>query len=101
MAEATDTRAWHEIVQDVLKRHKVESRDLRARQRAASADRAACMPTRTSPPSPVTREEEALGINAGAWMGGTRGILLMQTSGFRDVAERRSPRCRCRSRSPS
>lgn len=29
-----------------------------------------------------TREEEALGIICGAWMGGTRGILLMQTSGF-------------------
>ena len=28
------------------------------------------------------REEEALGIVAGAWMGGLRGIVLMQTSGF-------------------
>ena len=33
-----------------------------------------------------TREEEALGINAGAWMGGLRGILLMQTSGFATLA---------------
>ena len=30
----------------------------------------------------VAREEEGLGINAGAWMAGRRGILLMQTSGF-------------------
>ena len=30
----------------------------------------------------TTREEEALGVLTGAWMGGTRGILLMQTSGF-------------------
>ena len=30
----------------------------------------------------TTREEEAVGIVSGAWMGGTRGILLMQTSGF-------------------
>ena len=30
----------------------------------------------------VTREEEGLGIISGAWMGGLRGILLMQTSGF-------------------
>jgi len=30
----------------------------------------------------VTREEEGLGIISGAWMGGTRGALLMQTSGF-------------------
>jgi sulfopyruvate decarboxylase alpha subunit len=28
------------------------------------------------------REEEAIGIVAGAWMGGVRGIALMQTSGF-------------------
>jgi sulfopyruvate decarboxylase alpha subunit len=30
----------------------------------------------------TTREEEALGIVTGAWMGGMRGALLMQTSGF-------------------
>jgi sulfopyruvate decarboxylase alpha subunit len=29
-----------------------------------------------------TREEEAVGIVAGAWMGGMRGAVLMQTSGF-------------------
>ena len=32
-----------------------------------------------------TREEEALGIVAGAWMGGMRGALLMQTSGFATI----------------
>ncbi len=31
---------------------------------------------------PTAREEEAVGILSGAWMGGMRGILLMQTSGF-------------------
>ena len=31
------------------------------------------------------REEEALGIVAGAWMAGMRGITLMQTSGFATV----------------
>ncbi|MGE0222741.1 MAG: decarboxylase [Acetobacteraceae bacterium] len=30
----------------------------------------------------VAREEEGMGIIAGAWMAGRRGILLMQTSGF-------------------
>jgi sulfopyruvate decarboxylase alpha subunit len=30
----------------------------------------------------ATREEEALGIVSGAWMGGMRGAVLMQTSGF-------------------
>lgn len=30
----------------------------------------------------TTREEEAVGIVTGAWMGGMLGIVLMQTSGF-------------------
>jgi sulfopyruvate decarboxylase alpha subunit len=30
----------------------------------------------------TTREEEAVGIVTGAWMGGMRGAVLMQTSGF-------------------
>ena len=33
----------------------------------------------------ATREEEALGIVTGAWMGGMRGALLMQTSGFATI----------------
>ena len=31
---------------------------------------------------PCTREEEAIGIVCGAWMGGMRAAVLMQTSGF-------------------
>jgi len=34
----------------------------------------------------ATREEEAVGIVAGAWMGGMRGIAIMQTSGFATLA---------------
>jgi len=33
----------------------------------------------------ATREEEALGIISGAWMGGSRGAVLMQTSGFATI----------------
>ncbi|HTW84410.1 MAG TPA: thiamine pyrophosphate-binding protein [Candidatus Sulfotelmatobacter sp.] len=33
----------------------------------------------------ATREEEALGICAGAWLGGMRSVLMMQTSGFGNV----------------
>ncbi|MGA7387806.1 MAG: decarboxylase [Pseudolabrys sp.] len=33
----------------------------------------------------VAREEEALGIISGAWMGGLRGAVLMQTSGFATI----------------
>jgi sulfopyruvate decarboxylase alpha subunit len=32
------------------------------------------------------REEEAVGIVCGSWMGGMRGIVLMQTSGFATLA---------------
>ncbi|MBR0963862.1 decarboxylase [Bradyrhizobium diazoefficiens] len=34
----------------------------------------------------TAREEEAVGIVSGAWMGGRRGALLMQTSGFATLA---------------
>jgi sulfopyruvate decarboxylase TPP-binding subunit len=33
-----------------------------------------------------TREEEAIGIVTGAWMGGLRAAVLMQTSGFGTIA---------------
>jgi sulfopyruvate decarboxylase alpha subunit len=35
---------------------------------------------------PTAREEEAVGIVSGAWMGGLRGCVLMQTSGFATLA---------------
>jgi sulfopyruvate decarboxylase alpha subunit len=35
---------------------------------------------------PAAREEEAVGIISGAWMAGTRGAILMQTSGFATLA---------------
>lgn len=35
---------------------------------------------------PTAREEEAVGILCGAWMGGRRGIALMQTSGCATLA---------------
>jgi sulfopyruvate decarboxylase alpha subunit len=81
MVPMADDRAWHEILRDVLKRHDVNlvtyvpDNVLRPLIESLEADAFftafAC-----------TREEEALGIVAGAWMGGKRGILLMQTSGF-------------------
>jgi sulfopyruvate decarboxylase alpha subunit len=76
-----ESRGWHEIVVEVLKRHDVRlvtyvpDNVLRPLIEAIHGDpffeAFAC-----------TREEEALGINTGAWMAGTRAILLMQTSGF-------------------
>jgi sulfopyruvate decarboxylase alpha subunit len=76
-----ESRDWHEIIVEVLKRHDVRlvtyvpDNVLRPLIDAVHDER---FFTAFS----VTREEEGLGIAAGAWMGGLRGILLMQTSGF-------------------
>jgi sulfopyruvate decarboxylase alpha subunit len=72
---------WHGIVLRVLKRHDVRlityvpDNVLRPLIEGAHAD-----PYFTT--FVTTREEEAVGIVSGAWMGGLRGIVLMQTSGF-------------------
>ena len=73
------------IVLDVLKRHDVRlvtyvpDNVLRPLIEGAHAD-----PFFTT--FTTTREEEAVGIVCGAWMGGRRGIVLMQTSGFATLA---------------
>lgn len=72
---------WHAIVHETLKRNQVRL--------------VTYVPDRVLTPLitgmhadafftaiPTTREEEAVGIVAGAWMGGMRGVVLMQTSGF-------------------
>ena len=72
---------WHAVVHEVLKRNEVRL--------------VTYVPDRVLTPLidsihkdafftafVTTREEEALGILSGAWMGGMRGALLMQTSGF-------------------
>ncbi len=80
-ADETSSRAWHEIVRDTLKAHDVRlvtyvpDNVLRPLIEAIHAD-----PFFTA--FTATREEEAVGIVSGAWMGGMRGIVLMQTSGF-------------------
>ena len=72
---------WHGTVRDVLKRNQVKlityvpDNVLRPLIDGVHAD-----PFFTT--FSCTREEEAVGIVAGAWMGGLRGIVLMQTSGF-------------------
>ena len=72
---------WWEIVRDVLKRNEVKlityvpDNVLNPLIKAIHADS-------YFNAFVTAREEEALGIVAGAWMGGMRGIVLMQTSGF-------------------
>ena len=72
---------WHEIICRTLKARQVRlvtyvpDRVLAPLIRSLHADE---FFTVISPP----REEEAVGIVSGAWMGGMRGVVLMQTSGF-------------------
>jgi sulfopyruvate decarboxylase alpha subunit len=78
-------RAWHEIVLQVLKRNDIRlvpyvpDRVLTALIKNIHAD-----PFFTA--FPTAREEEAVGIVSGAWMGGMRSAVLMQTSGFATLA---------------
>ena len=76
---------WHEIVVSVLKANAVRlvpyvpDNVLEPLIAAVHAD-----PFFTA--FPAAREEEAVGIVAGGCMAGTRGIVLMQTSGFATLA---------------
>jgi sulfopyruvate decarboxylase TPP-binding subunit len=76
-----DSDTWHGIALRVLKRHDVRlvtyvpDNVLRPLIEGVHADDFFTA-------FATTREEEAIGIVSGAWMGGLRGIVLMQTSGF-------------------
>jgi sulfopyruvate decarboxylase TPP-binding subunit len=77
-------QAWHDIVLATLKRNNVRlipyvpDRVLTPLIKALHAD-----PFFTS--FATSREEEAIGIVTGGWMGGMRGAVLMQTSGFATI----------------
>ena len=76
---------WHGIIHATLKAHEVKlvpyvpDNVLRPLIERIHAD-----PYFTA--FACTREEEAVGIACGAWMGGTRSIVMMQTSGFATLA---------------
>lgn len=79
--KTASARTWHGIMQETLKRNHVKlavyvpDRVLTPLIRSLHEDNGFTA-------FAATREEEALGILTGAWMGGMRGVLLMQTSGF-------------------
>jgi sulfopyruvate decarboxylase alpha subunit len=83
MGDQADTalKPWHAIVHETLKANDVRlvtyvpDRVLTPLIKSVHAD-----PFFTA--FVTTREEEAVGIVTGAWMGGMRGAVLMQTSGF-------------------
>src|SRR6185437_13704538 len=78
-------KAWHEVVLETFKRNDIRlvpyvpDRVLTTLIANLHAD-----PFFTT--FPTAREEEAVGIVSGAWMGGVRGAVLMQTSGFATLA---------------
>jgi len=81
----THTATWHEIVQATLKSNDVKlipyvpDKVFTPLIKAIHADDFFTA-------FPCTREEEAIGIVTGAWMGGMRAAVLMQTSGFGTIA---------------
>ncbi|MGY3483333.1 sulfopyruvate decarboxylase alpha subunit [Bradyrhizobium sp. USDA 4011] len=83
--KAQSATTWHGIVRQTLKRNEIKlvpyvpDRVLTTLIKDLHAD-----PYFTT--FPTAREEEAVGIVSGAWMAGTRGAVLMQTSGFATLA---------------
>jgi sulfopyruvate decarboxylase alpha subunit len=78
-------RAWHDIVLQALKRN-----DIRLVPYVPDRVLTTLIKNLHADPFfltfPTAREEEAVGIVSGAWMGGMRGAVLMQTSGFATLA---------------
>jgi sulfopyruvate decarboxylase alpha subunit len=83
--KGAEEMSWQEIVLRTLKRNEVRlvpyvpDRVLTTLIKSLHAD-----PFFTT--FATAREEEAVGIVSGAWMGGVRGAILMQTSGFATLA---------------
>ena len=84
-SQIAQQKSWHEVVLQTLKRNDIRlvpyvpDRVLTTLISSLHAD-----PFFTT--FATTREEEAVGIVSGAWMGGMRGAVLMQTSGFATLA---------------
>ena len=78
------TTTWHAIVQSTLK-----ANDVRLVLYVPDKVFTPLIKTLHADPDFTTfataREEEAVGILSGAWMGGKRGAVLMQTSGFATI----------------
>ena len=93
----TSAVAWYDIVHTTLKRNEIRlvtyvpDRVLTPLVKAVHADHYFTT-------FPSTHEDEAIGIVAGAWMGGMKGAVMMQTSGFALAPERARFAAPCRSR---
>jgi len=82
--DAAESRPWHAVLHAVLKANQV-------RLFTYVPDRVLTPLIQGAHEDPdlltfvATREEEALGILTGAWMGGVLGVVAMQTSGFATI----------------
>jgi sulfopyruvate decarboxylase alpha subunit len=74
-------RAWHEIVHDSLRKSDVRLA-VYVPDNVLSPLISSLHDDRSFTTFCATREEEAVGIVSGAWMGGMLGVVMMQTSGF-------------------
>ena len=79
MAAAETAQSWHEIVLNTLKRN-----DIRLVPYVPDRVLTPLIKNLHADPFfnvfPTAREEEAVGIVSGAWMGGMRGAMLMQSA---------------------
>jgi len=81
LENSSQEKSWHGIVLQALKRNDVSlvpyvpDRILTTLIKNLHAD-----PFFTT--FPTAREEEAVGIVSGAWMGGMKSVVMMQSSGF-------------------
>jgi len=84
-AKASEPTSWHGVVLQMLKRN-----DIRLVPYVPDRVLTPLISNLHADPFfntfPTAREEEAVGIVSGAWMGGLRGAVLMQTSGFATLA---------------
>ena len=77
----SDANTWHAIIQATLKANDVRLVTY-VPDRVFTPLISSLHAAKDFTTFACTREEEAVGINTGAWMGGLRSALLMQTSGF-------------------
>ncbi len=76
----TTTQAWPDQIYDLLKQHSI-------RQIALVPDAGhsrlirRCLADNTMVVTTLTTEEEGVALLSGAWLGGDKGVLLMQSSG--------------------
>jgi sulfopyruvate decarboxylase alpha subunit len=80
-----EPNTWHDIIQSTLKANDVRLVTY-VPDRVLTPLIASLHADSDFTTFPCTREEEAVGISTGAWMGGMRSAVLMQTSGFGTIA---------------